>query len=266
MLYSTDGLIIRETDVGEHDKILTLLTPSEGQISVSAKGARSSKSKLISATKLFTYGNYEIYKKGEFRYLREAAIIEPFFGLSKDIERMSLAAYFCEVACDVSVEGEPSIYILRMILNSLFALARGLYSLPIIKAVYELRTAGYSGFMPSLERCAHCGEEFPQKPRFDIMNGHLICQDCLNKLQQEKNRSYAGAFDDLTAEKSLYCPLSPSALAAMRYALTALPERMFSFEIKDDGELKLFGDACEAFLLNHLERDFRTLNFYKSLF
>ena len=43
MLYATDGLVIRETDVGEHDKLLTLLTPSEGQISVSAKGARSSK-------------------------------------------------------------------------------------------------------------------------------------------------------------------------------------------------------------------------------
>ena len=117
MVYSTDGLVLRETPVAEHDKLLTLLTPSEGQISVIAKGARSSRSKFLSSAKLFTYANFEIYKKGEYRYLRDASVNEPFFGLSDDIEKMSLASYLCELATDITGEAVSSVDVLRMTLN-----------------------------------------------------------------------------------------------------------------------------------------------------
>lgn len=266
MLYSADGLVIREIKVGEYDKIITLITPTEGQISVTAKGASSSKSKLIACTKLFTYGNYEIYKKGDLRYLREGAIIEPFFALSVDIERMALASYLCEIAGEVSGEGESSYDILRITLNALFAISRGLRPLSLIKAVYELRTAGYSGFTPSLDGCFVCKEAFPQNPYFDIMNGHVLCGKCMEKLQVEKKIDFMRDFDDLSEEKLLFRRLTPSVLSAMKYVFSASPRRLFSFEITDKVDMNLFSQAGETFLLNHLERDFRTLNFYKSLF
>ena len=57
-----DGLILREYRT-ENDKILTILT-SNGRISVSAKGAKSPRSQMLSVTNLFTYGNFEYYEKG----------------------------------------------------------------------------------------------------------------------------------------------------------------------------------------------------------
>ncbi len=264
MVYSTDGLVLREVSVGEHDKILTLLTPSEGQISVSAKGARSSRSKLTSSTKLFTYGNYEIYKKGEQRYLRDASVNEPFFGLSEDIERMSLAAYICELACDITGESVSSVDILRMTLNSFYAISKGLHPLFIIKGVYELRAAGFSGFMPDLSGCAICGEKNPEDGMLDVLNGCIYCKKCADKhLRDSENEMYKNP--DIR-ERVIYCRLTINTLTAMRYALGAKSEKMFSFNLTDETEQGYFSHACETYILHHLEREFNALNFYKSLF
>ena len=263
MLYTTDGLVLRETAVGENDKIINLLTPAEGQITVSAKGAKSGKSKLAGATKLFSYSNFEIYKKGEYRYAREAYIIEPFFGLSASLEAMSLASYLCDVASDITGEGVASVDILRMTLNAFYVLSKGTKDPALVKAVYELRAAGYSGFMPDVRACAECGKENPEKPMLDVMNGCLYCESCLEK-HRAKHKIELLHIED-AGERDVFCRLSPSSLAALRFALGAKPERMFSFGLDDDFELKLFSHAAETYLLNHLEHDFDTLKFYKSI-
>ena len=36
MQYTVDGLVLREVNVGENDKMLTLLTPDKGRIGVMA--------------------------------------------------------------------------------------------------------------------------------------------------------------------------------------------------------------------------------------
>lgn len=264
MVYSTDGLVLRENAVGDHDKILTLLTPGEGRITVSAKGARSSRSKLTSSTKLFTYANFEIYKKGDYRYVRDASIIEPFFGLSEDIERMALAAYICDIACDITGESVSSVDILRMTLNSFYAIAKGLYPLSIIKGVYEMRAAGFSGYVPDLEGCAVCSEKTPKKGMLDVMNGCLYCEKCAEKhLNEAQKEMYE---HPELAERIIYCRLTANTLAALRYSLFSNSSRMFSFELSEEEEIRYFSHACEKYLLHHLERDFNTLNFYKSLF
>ena len=63
MKKTVDGLVLRETPVGEHDKLLTLLT-AEGQMWMTAKGARSMHSKVMPLCRLFTYANFEYYEKG----------------------------------------------------------------------------------------------------------------------------------------------------------------------------------------------------------
>ena len=264
MLYSTDGLVLRENSIGDNDKILTLLTPTEGRITVSAKGARSSRSKLSSQTKLFTYANFEIYKKGEYRYIKDAMVTEPFFGLSSDIEKMALAPYFCEIACEITGESVSSVDVLRMTLNAFYAISKGLYPLALIKAVYEIRAAGISGFMPSFDRCAVCGEERPKTAMLDVMNGCIYCGACADKhLGEAQKEMYV---HPELAERIIYCRMTPNTIAAMRYALYSPSSRMFSFELKEEEEMRFFSHACETYLLHHLERDFGTLNFYKSLF
>ena len=62
MKLSTDGLIIREQQTGEDDRLVTLLTRDFGVLRAFVRGAKRIKSKSQSATQLFAYGNFSIYR------------------------------------------------------------------------------------------------------------------------------------------------------------------------------------------------------------
>ena len=125
MTYTTDALIIREVAYDDNDKLLTLLTPECGRVNVMAKGARSIRSGLMTASQLYSWGNYVIYSKGERHWLREATLIEPFYGLRSDLELLSLAAYLCDVTYEATGEQVEAAEVLRVVLNTLCVGPRG---------------------------------------------------------------------------------------------------------------------------------------------
>lgn len=266
MQYTTDGLVIKETPVGENDKLLTILTPDRGRIGVVAKGARSLKSQVLSVAQLYSYGNYEIHEKGDYKWLRGGGLIEGFFGLRENIERISLAAYIADVANELTGEGLPSVEILRMTLNTFYSISKGQKPHALIKGVYELRSAGFSGFMPELSGCRYCKREGLENIYLDVMNGCCVCSDCINKRAQKQSAAQLhSAYDDENELRHVLLPISASVLAAMRYSVQALPERMFSFNLDGEEEMSMFSRAAEEYLLNHLERGFASLEFYKSI-
>jgi DNA repair protein RecO (recombination protein O) len=260
MLFSTDALVLRRIDTGDYDRILTLLTPEQGRISVIAKGVRSPRSKFAPASQPYVYGNYEIYRKGDTNWLRSGSVTEFFSDIRADIEKLALSAYICDVAVEVTGEQFPAVDILRMTLNTLYAIAKEIRPAADIKATYEFRAAGYAGYMPDVSRCALCHDPGTGAVYLDVMNGRLICPACLTRQSAAQSHDEDS---DLVYERSILLPLSPPALAAVRYALSALPERMFSFRITDPGAGREFHKAAEAYLLNHLERGFDSLDFYK---
>lgn len=262
MLNTTDGLVLRVTDREDNDKLLTILTPDRGQIAVIAKGARSMHSKLLSLVQPFTYANFEIYEKnGPLGWLRGGSLIEPFYGVRNDLDNLALAAYLAEVGCDITGEGEPAVDILRLLLNSLFALSGGLKPPWIVKGTFELRAAGFSGFMPDFSGCDACGKAISDPMYLDVMNGRLLCSECVRTAG--KVRRTEMEMED-AGELSLLLPMTASVTAACRYILTARPERMYAFSL-EESERENFSCVCEDYLLHHLERGFDSLDFYKSI-
>ena len=262
MLYSTNGLVLRSTDRDDHDKLLTLLTPERGQVTVIAKGAQSMHSKFLSLVQPYTYGNFEIYEKnGSIGWLRGGSSLQPVHGLSTDLDKLSLSAYLAEVALDVTGENVPAVDILRILLNSLFALAEDKRPAWQVKGVFEWRTAAISGFLPDLEGCGVCGSDGGEELYLDVMNGRLICRACLLRQGQAQGRL---AYDDTQSERTLLLPVSSAQLSACRYILSVRTERIYAFSL-DESEAEGFAHLCENYLLHHLERDFDSLKFYKSL-
>ena len=107
MNYTLDGLVVRETAWGENDKRIVLLTANRGRIPVLAKGARSMRSKYVNTTGLFTYGNFEITERNGYAWLGGASIIEPFWGIRDDIDRLALASYIVDIVGELTGEEEP---------------------------------------------------------------------------------------------------------------------------------------------------------------
>ncbi len=263
MEFATNGIITRIYDVGASDKMINIITEDRGRIGVMVKGGRSPSSKLRSVSQLFTYANFEINQKGNMYWLRSGSVINPFYDLSIGIERVSLASYLCDLANELTDEGGDDDSVMRLLLNSLYLLGRAKKDKRIIKAVFEMRAAAISGYCPELSYCAYCREPFADFMYLDVMGGKLICTDCLSK-KGEKKIEISKEFD-YVPEASILCGLSPSALAAMRYIVSAPDSKVFSFELRDEGETKELSRACENYILNHLERSFDSLTFYKQV-
>lgn len=259
MQYSIDGLVVREVESGENDKRITLLTAERGKITVSAKGAKSFKSKYMNAVALFTYGNYEITERSGYSWLGGASITEPFYPIRDNIDRLALASYIVDVAGELSGAEEPAEELLRLTLNTLYAIANDLKPYPQIKAVYELRAMAMSGYMPMLDGCGLCGKDKSEIMYLDIMNGMLKCDECIHKLNS--NREITVGEDGASV---ILVPLNYSALSAARYITEAPQEKVLSFAL-DDETLKMLSKMSETYLLHHLEKNFSSLDFYNSI-
>ena len=142
------GLVIRAVDYKESDRILTVLTDRLGKVTVSARGARRKGSRLAPAVQLFAYSEMTLFAYGGRFRLDEAETLEQFSGLRRDLDSTALASYFAEVLSTEAEEAAPHPDVMRLALNSLYALARGGWELWRVKAAFELRYAALSGYAP----------------------------------------------------------------------------------------------------------------------
>lgn len=242
MFETTKALVLREVKYKEADRILTLFTADNGKITAKARGALRKSSRTAAATQQLTWSDMTLFfNKGKWT-VNEASVIEPFDGLKENIAAFALGSYFAECVEALSVEDEKEPELLSLALNSLWALSRGLHDPRKIKAAFELRLMALSGYLPALERCALCGEEQPEEPVLDLIDGRLYCRKCCRR----------GSAVSLDGES----------LAAMRAVLAAPPKQIFSFELTEQA-LVNFAYAAENYLLTQTERSFGTLDYYK---
>ena len=255
-----NGLVIQEKDLGENDKLLTILTERYGKVFVVAKGAKSVRNRHMASCQLFSYATFGLRKRGNYYYIVDSDLIESYYDIRTDITKLSLASFVCDVINDVVQEGNNEDAILKLALNTFFAIAKNLKPLEFIRAAFELRIATESGFAPNLDTCSNCDSDEIKLSYFDIVDGIIYCEKCKNVL------FYASAENEFL-ERGLTKPiaiLSESVLAAMRYVVGCRPERFLSFNLQED-ELHSFYDVSEKFLLNQLERGFYSLDFYKTM-
>lgn len=244
MLLTTDGLVLRETNYKDSDKILTVLTSDLGKITVSARHGRANASRVRAGTQLFAYSDFTLFlSKGRYS-LNEAEPKELFLGLRSDILKLSLASYVAEVLEASADEDAPTPGLLRTGLNTLFALANDVKPMEQVKAAFELRLAGLLGYAPDLSGCSRCGESGRAEYAFSS-DGQLVCRACA----PDTREAY---------------PLSKRALDAMRFVQVADVAKFLSFSLPADA-LAQFSRACEGYFLAQMGTTFRALTFYRSL-
>lgn len=259
---SIDGIVIRARDMGDHDRYLTVLTAERGRITILAKGGRSLKGPQVAVSQLYTYSNLEYYRRGDFNVLKGGSTIENFYGLASDMDRLNLAAYLCELAAELTDEGEEAGEMLRLLLNSLHAVSRGLYPIEQVKGAFEMRAAAVSGYEPDLSGCSRCGRTTAEPFYLDVMNGALECPECLAKAGKQAR---TGDYADEIREAEIIARLPMAAVAAMRYCLHAPLNRLFAFELTDPEDLARFAKHAETYLLSHIGHGFESLRFYHEM-
>ncbi len=243
MQRKTKGLVIREQKIGESDRLVTLLTADFGMIKAFVRRANQLKSRLNSATALFAYGDYTLYKTKDAFVVDDASPIEVFFDLRKDIDRLSLAQYFAQLAYEIGAQEQPEEELLRLMLNSLHLLCRGEKSLSQIKAVFELRAMCIGGYMPAVLACDNCGTYETPTMYFDTLEGKIYCENCPKE----------GAL-----------PVPKTVVTAVRFICLTEPTKIFSFSLNEENT-KLLSELAEKYMLSRVQRKLSALEFYKGL-
>ena len=246
--FSLRALVIRENDLGEQDKLLTLLSAKQGRLTARCRGSKSLKSKKLSAASLFCYGDFTLCENKGMLSVKEIHLIESFYAIREDLSRMALANYVAEVLQKVTTEENEESELFSLGLNTLHALCYTDKAHTLIKAVFELRCLFYLGFAPDLACCTLCNTEKSSPFYLDVEEGTLICHDCRMTIETV----------------SALLSLSESTLSAMRYVLSAPSKRIFSFTLNESalGELSLI---TERFFLAKTETHYKTLKFYHSI-
>ncbi len=246
MFQTTRALILREVRYKEADRILTILTESEGKITAKARGALRKSSRTAAATQQLTWSELTLFGNRGKWTVNEGSVIEGFDGLREDIAALALGSYFSECLDAFGAEEEPDPALLQLGLNSLYALSRRLRDPLQIKAAFELRLMTLTGFQPNVGACVFCGKTEPEDPCLGIETGGLCCRACRR------------------ADFGLTAGLDSESLAALRYVIAAPARQLFSFKLEGKG-LRLLSDAAEAYLREHAERSFATLDYWKSV-
>ena len=259
MHYTFDGLVVRETAWGENDKRIVLLTAERGRISVLAKGARSVRSKYVNSTQLFTYGNFEITERNGYAWLGGASIIDSFWGVRSDIEHLALASYVVDMTSELTGEESPAEDMLRLTLNTLYAIAKDCKPAAQIKASFELSALALSGYMPDLSACDTCGKGRAEYMYLDVMNGVLRCPECVRSPMVGGTPP-----EDDPRTSIILVPMHMPTLSVARYIIEAPVEKLLSVQLSDQVimELERLG---ETYAIHHLEKRLTSLDFYRDV-
>ncbi|MCI2059171.1 MAG: DNA repair protein RecO [Oscillibacter sp.] len=242
----TRGIVLRETETRESDKILTLLTAEYGKLSVIARGARRKNCRFAAAAQTLAFSEWTLYRRGEWCYADEGATIALFEGLRRELPRLALGFYFAELTETVTGSEEESGALLSHLLNGLYALDTLEKPEALVRSAFEFRALALAGYEPLADACAVCGRSDPQEPVLDALQGVVRCRDC------------AGPDGGRPA------PLCAGSLCALRHILYGPPRRLYSFTLAPPA-LERLSRAAELFVSAQLDRGFQTLDFYKSV-
>ncbi len=241
-MIKTSGIVTKTTKYGETSLIVTVLTKDFGKISAIANSVRTKKSQMLAGLQLFAYSEIVMYKakskKGLYN-LNEMSVLESFSSLRYDLDKMAYASYFAEAATAATTEDAPDENILRLLLNTLYALDKEICSYEKIKTVFEWRLAAESGYAPLVSECAGCGSG--DAIYISLATGTAFCEEC-------------GSGRDGVAK------VTPTMVKLIEYITTADSRQIFSFEAGEK-TVNYLSRVSEAYLKAQLDRDFSTLSY-----
>ena len=243
-VYRTEAVIIRRSDFGEADRVLTLITP-HGKRRVVAKGARKTTSRLAGHIELFTHATLLLAVGRNLDIVTQSVILHGFEALRGDLKRIGAAYYAAELIDRLIEEDDENRPAFDLLVDTLQALD-STRSPDLVLRFYELRLLGYLGYRPHLYHCAVCQEVLTEETnRFSPDAGGALCPRCAK------------------ADRAAL-PISLSAFKLLRFLqaqpLDAIERLNISSVTRQEAEQLL-----RAYLRRILERDLKSVAFLEEI-
>ena len=258
--YSSEAIILKHMDMGEADRILTILTPYKGKLHAVAKGVRRTISKKAGHLELLNHTQLPVALGRNLDIITQAESIESFPHVRADLWHMTCGFYLAELT-DRFVEDDTlhqDIY--NLLLAALRTLDEDAVSLKqaesnittdqehnrsqLLLRYFEIYLLSAVGYEPVLRTCAHCNADLqPVENGFTPSLGGALCPNCSHLWTQ---------------------PLSMNALKVLRLLHRSEWKRIphFRLDKRTHAEME---NAMRGLIRFHLERDLQSWNFLERL-
>ena len=230
------GVVLSESNMGDFDKMLTILTPNFGKISCVAKGARRPRSALLAGSQIFCFGEYLMYKGTNTYHINSVEPIEVFYNIRTDLDKLNVAVHINKIVQEVTGENQNCFNIMQLLLNTLYVISETDKNLDLVLSIFKLRLLSILGFRPNVNECVNCkGKE--DLIYFSLRDNGVKCKNCG---KQDKS--------SITISESTY--------NAIKYTITAPPKKLFSFSIKDES-LEEFKLVTKLYFNEKIEKEYK---------
>ncbi|OLE06313.1 MAG: hypothetical protein AUG82_03690 [Ktedonobacter sp. 13_1_20CM_4_53_11] len=260
--YPVEAIVLKRTDLGEADRVLTLLTPNKGKFHAIAKGIRRPISKKAGHLELLSHSQLQVALGRNLDIITQAEVRENFLALRNDLWHMTCGLYLAELV-DRFVEDDtkhPEVY--ALMLEMLRGIEEDVIDLQqrkekgkelvgyeharttLLLRYFEIHLLSLIGYEPAFRHCAQCASELqPVENGFTPSLGGALCPQC--------SRFWAR-------------PLSMNALKVLRLLQRSKWSEVPRLRLENALQLEL-EVTMHGLLRFHLERDLKSWSFLEML-
>jgi DNA repair protein RecO (recombination protein O) len=240
--YTTEAIVLTRFDLGEADRVLTLITPAGGKLKAIAKGIRKPTSRLGGSLEPFAELTVALARGRTFDVVTQVSVRHAWLRLRDSLESAATAWYLAELA-DRSLEERHAAEPLYALLRRAYELLDAGMAPGRVARWYEMHLLDELGMRPEVDRCVECDRVLAANERFRWVPalGGVVCERC-------PGPSHERAGLGLEAVKLLK--------AYQRLDIEALAELRLSVAVEREVET-----ALRDFVQGALEREARSLAF-----
>lgn len=176
---TTYGIVIKVTDYGESDKIVTFYCPGEGKFTGIAKGAKRSSKRFVNKLELFTHLEFQYNSRYKLATIDQADLIESFSMIRTNYQKYTIAALICELLLSWTHENDGDPLIFKAVTQALRELAdHNAHRKTLV--LFLVHFYALLGYQPNLNVCTKCGllNSLAGPFQFQTDSGSIVCKRC----------------------------------------------------------------------------------------
>jgi len=249
-LYRVQAIVLKRTDIGEADRLLTLYTPERGKLRAVAKGARKTKSRKSGHIELFTHCALQIAKGKQIDIITQADTLDAYMPLRDNLDRVSYAYYLAELVDQFIEEAVENDQVFDLLKHALGWLGDAHTDAELLARYFELQLLTHVGYRPQLFACINCGKPIePMDNFFSAEAGGVLDPACAVNSREHTR--------DLQ-------PITLGTLKILRYVQTREWATVRVVRLIAD-EQSVVETLMYRYIAHHLERNLKSVEFLHTL-
>ncbi len=177
--FRVEAIVIKHTNSGEADRIVTLFSRQQGKLRAVARGVRKIRSRRAGHLEPFTHVSLQLAKSKSMPIVTQAETIDAHLTLRDDLAMLGYASYIAELLDKFTYEEGENVSLFNLYRDSLLRLSEPDADPLVVIRYYEIRLLDLTGFRPDLTQCVLCGEEIQAEDQyFSAAEGGVVCPAC----------------------------------------------------------------------------------------